>query len=339
VPKTNRLVSLLSLNTASLALFRVLTALSTVWHLSVHHSLLVTLVALLPAAAMALGYRTRVMAGLLLVIAGFLIALNWETLSAADIGMALLCTWCVGLPVNEQWSVDAALQSVYQDNPNATSTMTHRIRTLYSPLTKLVVIGVLVFVAFSLITNTNGLSVFIVTALTLLTPISLWEQLRVSFRASPRYQQIQQLVIFYDEDCGFCLKMCLVLRELLLTQDTRIITAQSNDAIFAIMDANNSWVIQSANKDTHIHWHAMQHLFAQRWPFKVVAWIMNLPPLMRLGNAVYAWVAENRSTMSRITAWALPWGKLPEKPRLFTVIWVVALSVELTVLFIQAAVL
>lgn len=338
-PKTNTVVSVLSLNTASLSLFRVFTALAIIWHLFSHHYWPIALLSVIPSAALTFGYRTRWAAGILAVIAALLIVFSSGASQASDIWMALLCIWCLGLPVNAQWSVDAALQPFYKDNPNATRPPALSTHVLYSLMTKLVAASVLIISVLSVFFSTHTLNLFNLAALCLVFPIALWESFITQLKASPRYQDIQRLIIFYDADCGFCLKMCLVLRELLLTQETRIITAQSEKAIYAIMEANNSWVIQSANKETHIHWHAMQHLFAQRWPFKLVAWIMSLPPFMRLGNSLYAWVAENRSTMSQVTAWALPWSMLKEKPAPVTVFWVAGLTILLTLLLLKVVVL
>jgi len=108
--------------------------------------------------------------------------------------------------------------------------------------------------------------------------------------------------------------MCLILREMLLHPDVPILTAQSDAHIHDIMTRNNSWVIKDANNTTYIHWHAMRFLFNQRWPFKPLAWLMKFKPFMGLGNTTYHWIAENRGTMSRVTAWALAWRRISLRP-------------------------
>lgn len=344
-PHLHTLSRWLRFNTASLALFRLLTAAAILWHLCAHHNLLLTLILLLPVMALGLGYRTRLIAMGLLVIALLFIVADWGTPSVYDLWMALLCSWCASLPVNAQWGVDAALQKPLKDEPNlrlkpnSSQAIMPRTYTLSSWL--IVLIGVLVLAATlqTMFFNSIGISLFNVAALSVLIPASLWQKLISALKTTPRYQNIQQLVIHYDADCGFCLKMCLVLREFLLTRETKIITAQSDEKIFPIMEANNSWVVQSANGDTHIHWHAMHHLFNQRLPFKLMAWLMNMPPLMRAGNKVYAWVAENRNTMSRMTAVGLPWVTIPRTPTPFHSVCVATLSIALTALLFRAAVL
>ena len=160
-----------------------------------------------------------------------------------------------------------------------------------------------------------GLFPFIdLMALSLLLPSALWIGLHRRRKATARFNKLNGITIYYDEDCGFCLKMCLILRELLLHPSVPILPAQSNTVIHDILVRNNSWVIKDADNTVHIHWHAMQFLFSQRWPFKPIAWLMRITPFMALGNATYRWVALNRSTMSNITAWALAWRNLRIRP-------------------------
>lgn len=169
-------------------------------------------------------------------------------------------------------------------------------------------------------------------ALLLLLPSAVWLWLHKRYQASKRCQRIQRIRIYYDEDCGFCLKMCLVLREMLLNPEVPILTAQSNPAVFAIMQKHNSWVITDEHEQPHIHWHAMRLLFAQRWPFKPISWVMGIKPLMAAGNAVYGWIAINRGTMGNVTAWALPWRTIRLKPTLLGSVVAAYFLVAVTVL-------
>ncbi len=149
-------------------------------------------------------------------------------------------------------------------------------------------------------------------SLSLLIPGAVWVYLS-KFRRST---EIDGITIHYDEDCGFCLKMCLILREFLLPNNTPIVPAQNTAAIHAIMEKENSWVVTDINNKPYIHWHAMAFLFRQRWPFKPIAWLMSVPPLMAIGNRIYHWVANNRGTMGRVTSRVLPYREVRLKPTL-----------------------
>ena len=156
-------------------------------------------------------------------------------------------------------------------------------------------------VAFLLMLHIGLFPLIDFMSLSLLIPSVVWIWL-ARRTSNPRHEAI---VLYYDEDCGFCLKMCLILREFLLPDTVKILQAQQYPAIFAVMDRENTWVVTDADGQRYIHWHAMAFLFCQRWPFKPLGWLMRLPPLMAIGNRVYGWVAVNRYIMSRITErWA-----------------------------------
>ena len=182
------------------------------------------------------------------------------------------------------------------------------------PITR--IIGLLMLaslhVAFLLLIHI-GLFPFIdFMSLSLLIPSALWIYL-----ANRRQQSsANNIVMYYDEDCGFCLKMCLILREFLLPETVKILRAQDYNDIYAIMERENSWVISDGAGKTYIHWSAMAFLFSQSWLLKPIGWIMKFPPFMWLGNRVYHWVATNRGAMGTITAKTLPYRPVKLKPTL-----------------------
>lgn len=150
-------------------------------------------------------------------------------------------------------------------------------------------------------------------SLSLLIPGTLWVMLRQSSWQSGRREKHKAITLYYDEDCGFCLKMCLILRTFLLPSDVPILPAQNYPPIHAIMERENSWVVSDGDGKTYTHWHAMAFLFSQRLLFKPLGWLMRLAPLMSIGNVVYRWVANNRGLMGSITHRLLPYRNLSTK--------------------------
>lgn len=148
-------------------------------------------------------------------------------------------------------------------------------------------------------------------ALSLLIPSALWLWLRD--RGHRTRSDIENIVIFYDRDCGFCLKMCLILREVLLPRSVKILPAQDTPEIGAILERENSWVVRDARGNIYTHWRAMQFLFSRRWPFKPVGWVMGFAPLMAIGHRVYLAVAANRGELGEFTARVLPYRPLPRR--------------------------
>jgi len=148
-------------------------------------------------------------------------------------------------------------------------------------------------------------------ALSLLVPGTVWVWLQ-------RKKSLPcNIILHYDEDCGFCLKMCLILRTFLLPADATIQPAQNTAEIYEIMQRENSWVVTDATGKTYIHWHAMVFLFSQKWPFKPVGWLLGLPPFLQVGNWIYKWVADNRDMMGAITSRVLPYRPLKVQATLF----------------------
>ena len=153
-------------------------------------------------------------------------------------------------------------------------------------------------------------------ALSLLIPGALWVKAGRTQTRIQRRQYQQAICLYYDENCGFCLKMCLILRAFLLPAATRILPAQHYPEIYPILERENSWVVTNPDGMPYVHWHAMAYLFSQRWPFKPLGWLMRLPPLMAIGNAVYGWVATHRGFMGAVTERLIPYRGLGLRPTL-----------------------
>lgn len=182
------------------------------------------------------------------------------------------------------------------------------------PGSRLVAVALLasLHVAFGLMLAIGLFPLIDLVSLTLLLPSALW----VWIATRRRDTRLEAITIWYDRDCGFCLKMCLLLREFLLPPAVRIRPAQSNDEIGEILERENSWVVTDADGAVYLHWDAMRFLWTRRWPFKPIGWLMSLPPLMWLGHRLYRRIAENRQAMGVFTARWLPYRPLRIRPTL-----------------------
>jgi predicted DCC family thiol-disulfide oxidoreductase YuxK len=355
------------------------------------------------AICLALGYRSKMMAGLSFLLLASLQNRNGLLMQGGDLLLVVMCFWSLFLPLGARYSVDSALRSEHQHNPNAgsddanpgeddhgaddvdsqrylsvaTVAITLQILYLYfftallktgdawtsrfdaayyavslqhfatpigewfrnfQGILKLSTIYVLavefiapwlvlcpllwprirliglvllasLHAAFLLMLHIGLFPLIDFMALSLLIPGTVW----VWFKRRRNPEQ-SQTVLHYDEDCGFCLKMCLILRAFLLPKNVVIQPAQKTASIYEIMQRENSWVVTDAGGQTFIHWHAMAFLFSQRWPFKPLGWLMSMPPFIQVGNWIYRWVANNRDLMGRITARYLPYRPLRLKP-------------------------
>ncbi|MGH8447382.1 MAG: HTTM domain-containing protein [Solimonas sp.] len=131
----------------------------------------------------------------------------------------------------------------------------------------------------------------------------LWDALA---RRRAAAQSGAPLRIYYDRDCGFCLKSVLLMRQFLLLPDAQIAPAQDTPRARTLLEANNSWVVIDHDEQAYLKWPAFaillrrSPLFAWSWP------LARLSALVAPGNAVYHFVARHRSDFGRASAALLP---------------------------------
>lgn len=121
----------------------------------------------------------------------------------------------------------------------------------------------------------------------------------------------QPLRIYYDRDCGFCLKSVLVLQGLLVLPRAEIAPAQETPRAKALLEANYSWVIIDHDDRAYLKWPAFVTLLRRSpifWPFgRLLAGAWAVPP----GNAVYDFVGRHRGGFGTLSARLLPFHERP----------------------------
>ncbi|MBT6405253.1 MAG: hypothetical protein HOK11_12560 [Rhodospirillaceae bacterium] len=111
------------------------------------------------------------------------------------------------------------------------------------------------------------------------------------------------MVLYYDRDCDFSLKICRLLKTFLILSDTPIVPAQSDPAMHALMQKHDSWVVHDGDGRDHVRWQAMQAVFAAS---PILFWLAGPIALRRHGDRLYGLVARNRGKLSGFTARVLP---------------------------------
>jgi len=134
-------------------------------------------------------------------------------------------------------------------------------------------------------------------SLSLFLPTAAWVWLG-RFSQSEKRKGIR---IYFDEDCGFCRKTCLILRAFLLPSSVPILPAQSDATIHEVMQRENTWVVVDHTGRQHLHWYGVRYLLEVSILFKPIALLFKIPIVMALGNRLYHWVANNRYAMSKLT--------------------------------------
>ena len=137
-----------------------------------------------------------------------------------------------------------------------------------------------------------------ITSLIAFTPLAFWDYLAkwTSRFTAPAVR------IYYDEPCGFCKKISLILRSLLVLPEARVEPAQSTPKVHAILEKNNSWVVIDGSGKPSIRWDAMLTLFGRSPVFWWLTSVLKLRALRNAGDRFYSWVAKNRERIAEKTA-------------------------------------
>lgn len=114
------------------------------------------------------------------------------------------------------------------------------------------------------------------------------------------------LRIYYDRDCGFCLKSCLLFQQFLVLPGAAIAPAQDTPRARTLLEANYSWVVIDVDDTAYLKWPAFVALL-RRSPLWRWAWFaLRSPHLVAPGNAVYDFVGRHRGAFGAMTGALLP---------------------------------
>lgn len=143
---------------------------------------------------------------------------------------------------------------------------------------------------------------FSLTSLTTLVGGWLWDAAaRADQRRSARVGALP-LRIYYDRDCGFCLKSVLILRSLLLLLPrAEISPAQDTPRAKALLEANYSWVIIDHDDRAYLKWPAFVVLLRRSPLFAPFGRLLSGVWAVKPGNVVYDFVGRHRAGFGRVT--------------------------------------
>lgn len=102
------------------------------------------------------------------------------------------------------------------------------------------------------------------------------------------------LRLYIDGECGFCRRLSRVVRTFLLLPETPILPAQSDPSIHEDLKRMNSWVIVDARGNRHFRFDAVRTVLRLSPVAFWIAPVLAIPPLARVGNRVYGFVAAHR---------------------------------------------
>lgn len=163
------------------------------------------------------------------------------------------------------------------------------------------VILVVLFILFHFgifLTMNIGLFTFICESIWIMfLPSQFWDQLETHFKS----KKYDQMVIYYDAECGFCFKAVRGLREFFLFNSVVIKTAQENNSIYNDMKSKHSWVTVNEKGERFFYFEAFLELLRHSPWGRFLIPILKIRPIFLVGEFLYKWVSHHRPTMGKLT--------------------------------------
>jgi predicted DCC family thiol-disulfide oxidoreductase YuxK len=142
-----------------------------------------------------------------------------------------------------------------------------------------------------------------ITSLLLFIPSEVWQSIRQNWVD----KRSEQVTVFYDEPCDFCLKTVKLLKVMLVLTRLKILPAQQDTRASRILADKNTWVVQNPDGEYLIEWAALAWLFSRSclffWLSKPLQWLNKLG----IGERLYHLIGERRETLGLFTSCVLPW--------------------------------
>jgi hypothetical protein len=145
-----------------------------------------------------------------------------------------------------------------------------------------------------------------ITSLTSFAGGWIWDALDRRAQRREARRGALPLRIYYDRDCGFCLKMCRLFRTFLVLPRAEILPAQDYPRARALLEANWSWVVIDHDDHAALKWPAYVLLLRRSPLFAWLGLLLAGGWLEPAGNAVYDFVGRHRGAFGRLSAALLP---------------------------------
>lgn len=126
-------------------------------------------------------------------------------------------------------------------------------------------------------------------------PPQFWDRLQARWRQ----RGWGKLTIYFDGECGFCQKGVLILRELFLLPEVRILEAQSDDRAQKEMKEQHSWVVVNGSGERFFHFAAMLEVFRNSPGLRYLVPVLR--PFRGILHHAYVWVSHHRPLFGKLT--------------------------------------
>ncbi|MDR3416292.1 MAG: HTTM domain-containing protein [Nevskia sp.] len=110
------------------------------------------------------------------------------------------------------------------------------------------------------------------------------------------------LRIYYDRDCAFCLRSCLLLRSFLLLPRAEVVPAQDAARARTLLEANHSWVVIDHDDHAYLKWPALILLLRRSPLLGWLGWLLSGAWAAVPGNAAYDFIGRQRARFGALPA-------------------------------------
>jgi hypothetical protein len=104
--------------------------------------------------------------------------------------------------------------------------------------------------------------------------------------------------MYYDRDCGFCFRSCLLLRSFLVLPHAEIAAAQDSARARTLLEANRSWVVIDHDDHAYLKWPALVLLLRRSPLFFWLSWLLSGAWAAVPGNAAYDFLGRHRGRLA-----------------------------------------
>lgn len=117
------------------------------------------------------------------------------------------------------------------------------------------------------------------------------------------YSDAQRSIrVYYDRDCGFCLKTALILREFFLPRSVAVTPAQDDPLIGEVLEREVSWVVIDQSGAQRLRWDAVAYVMSQSRILKPFGWLARLYGAIGLGDPTYKLIGNSRQGLGAFTS-------------------------------------
>ena len=123
---------------------------------------------------------------------------------------------------------------------------------------------------------------------------------------APRRARLARVAIYYEPGCGFCEKVALLLRELLLSPTIAVRPAAADAAALRLLTEHQSWVVYDEHGTPHLKWRAVAYVLRQNPLAAPIGWLTDVPAVRPAMLRCYDAIGAHRRSLGALTRFILP---------------------------------